>query len=133
MGSVVRLLIDQAQLVIELTAVERALAFRKESVRVPRADIRRVLLTDEPWTWLQGVRKPGTHIPRRLAAGTWVRTAGRDFVLLRGRGHDGIVITLRDHEFQRIVLSTPHAKALVEALQVAEVGTQTDVIDLVDV
>ncbi|WP_105565822.1 hypothetical protein [Microbacterium halophytorum] len=128
----VRLLIDQAQLVIELAAVERALAFRKESVRVPRADIRRVLLTDDPWTWLQGVRKPGTHIGRRLAAGTWVRTAGRDFVLLRGRGHDGVVITLRDHEFQRIVLSTPHAKALVEALQVEEVGTQTDVIDLVE-
>ena len=114
----VRLLLDQAQLVIELSAVERRLARRRESVRVPRSSIRRVQLTDDPWTWLRGVRRPGTHVPGGLAAGTWQRTAGRDFVMLRGRGQDGVVIALAaGEEFQRVLLSTSHARALVEALQ----------------
>ena len=129
----VRLLLDRSQLVIELSAVERALARRSESVRIPRASIRRINLTDDPWTWLHGVRRPGTHVPGRLAAGTWQRTAGRDFVMLRGRGRDGVVITLTaGEEFQRVILSTSHARALVDALQHDDVEAQAEVTDIAD-
>lgn len=129
----VRLLLDRSQLVIELSAAERALARRRESVRVPRESIVRVNLTDDPWTWLRGAKRPGTHIPGRLAAGTWQRTAGRDFVMLRGRGRDGVVITLTaGEEFQRVVLSTSHARALVEALQHDDVEDRADVADIAD-
>lgn len=129
----VRLLLDQERLVIELSAVERRLARRTESVRLPRASIRRVNLTDDPWTWVRGVRRPGTHIPGQLAAGTWQRTAGRDFVMLRGRRHDGVVISLTaGEEFQRVILSTSHARALVDALQHDDVESQADVTDIAD-
>lgn len=129
----VRLLLDQAQLVIELSAVERGLALRRTSVQIPRASIRRVQLTDDPWTWLRGVRMPGTHIPGVIAAGTWQRTAGRDFVMLRGRRRDGVVISLASgEEFQRVILSTSHARALVEALQRADVEAPADVAAIAD-
>ncbi|MGO1412125.1 MULTISPECIES: hypothetical protein [unclassified Microbacterium] len=127
----VRLLLDQAQLEIELSGAERVLALRKESVRVPRAAIRSVQLTDDPWTRLRGVRRPGTHIAGLLAAGSWQRTSGRDFVMLRGRARDGVVITLDDEqEFQRVLLTTSHARDLVAALRLDDVEKAADVTDL---
>ena len=129
----VRLLLDQKQLVIELSAIERRVAMRRTSLTIPRTSIERVNLTDDPWTWLRGVRRPGTHIPGQIAAGTWQRTAGRDFVMLRRRHHVGVVITRAPgEEFQRVILSTSHAYALVDALQHDDVEVQANVTDIAD-
>lgn len=117
----VRLLVDQAQLEIELSPVERALALRKDSIRIPREAIVQAQLTDDPWTWLRGVRSPGTHIPGAVAVGTWRGPAGTDFAVVRGRRLDGVVITLAEgQDFHRIILSTAHGLDLVEALHVSE-------------
>ena len=124
----VRLLLDQAQLEIELTGVERMLAKRRTSLRIPRTDIRRVHLTDDPWTWLRGAPAPGTHIPGAVAAGRWTGPAGSDFLMVRGRRLDGAVITLVDGaEFQRIVVSTAHGLALVEALALDAIDEAAEV------
>lgn len=125
------LMLDQAQLEIVLAPVERALAVRRRSVVVDRAAITRVQLTDDPWTWLRGVRAPGTYIPGTLAAGTWRSAGGKDFALIR-RNRPGVVIDLDGHdEFQRIVLSTRHGLDLVRALQ-RETGAQPeDVAEIV--
>lgn len=127
----VRLLLDQEGLEIGLSPIERLLARRRSSIRMPRAAIERLQLTDDPWTWLRGVRSPGTHVPGVVAAGRWRATSGDDFVLVRGRRFDGIVLSLdEDQEFQRIILSTAHGRALVDALRIDDVSRQTDVIDL---
>ncbi len=113
----VTLMLDQAQLEIVLAPVERAVAVRRHSVVVERSAITRVQLTDDPWTWLRGVRAPGTYIPATLAAGTWRASGGKDFALIR-RNRPGVVIDLDGHaEFQRIILSTRHGLDLVQALQ----------------
>ena len=67
----VRLLVDSDSLEVQLSTLERTLARRRESVWIERSRILRVQLTDEPFTWLRGVRAPGTHVPGRLAYGTW--------------------------------------------------------------
>lgn len=125
----VTLLLDSANLEVSLSVTERAAAFQRDNIRVARADIRKVQLTDDAWTWLRGVRKPGTQIRGTYAAGTWHSIAGTDFVLIRGR-RPGVVIDLApDAEFQRLLLSTRHGLALVEALRSDIVAQATVPVD----
>jgi len=113
----VRLLVDSDTLEVQFSPLERILACRRESVRIDRSRIARVQLTDEPFTWLRGVRAPGAHVPGRLAYGTWKSVFGNDFAAVRD-GRPGVVIELEgDDEFERIVLATKHGIGLVRALQ----------------
>ncbi|HLS92309.1 MAG TPA: hypothetical protein VK015_02220 [Microbacterium sp.] len=113
----VRLLVDSETLEVQLAPLERALAHRKESVRIDRSRIAKVQLTEDPFTWLRGVRSPGSHVPGRLAYGTWKSVFGDDFAAVR-LGRPGVVIDLAgDGEFERIVLTTRHGVGLVKALQ----------------
>lgn len=126
----VTLMLDSAHLEVVLSAAERALAVRRRSVVLDRSAITRVQLTDDPWTWLRGVRAPGTYLPATLAIGTWRYAAGKDFAVIR-RSRPGVVIDLEpDGEFQRVILSTRHGLALVQALALDTVTAQTDVAEL---
>ncbi|GGD29374.1 hypothetical protein GCM10010915_06950 [Microbacterium faecale] len=113
----VRLLVDTDTLEIQLAPLERVLARRSEIVRVERARIAKVQLTEDPFTWLRGVRSPGTHVPSRLAYGTWKSVFGDDFAAMRN-GRPGVVIDLEgDDEFERILVTTRYGIALAKALQ----------------
>jgi hypothetical protein len=130
----VTLLLDSAQLEVVLSRTERAVAFRRRNITVERSAIAKVQLTDDAWTWLRGVPDPGTYLPVAVAAGSWKSAGGRDFVLLRGR-KPSVVIDLEGHdEFQRLVLTTRHGIALVQALRLdaVELGDElADVAELV--
>ncbi|QCQ17814.1 hypothetical protein [Microbacterium sp. RG1] len=126
----VTLMLDSGHLEIVLSGAEKALAFRKRNVTLDRAAISRVQLTDDPWTWLRGVRSPGTFIPATLAIGTWRYAGGKDFAVIR-KNRPGVVIDLEgDAEFQRLVLGTRHGEALVRALRVDAGDDPTDVVEL---
>ncbi|MDJ1114326.1 hypothetical protein [Microbacterium dauci] len=126
----VTLLLDSTRLEVALTATERALSFRRESVRVERSSITKVQLVDDPWTWLRGVPSPGTVVPRTFAMGRWRSAGGDDFVLVR-RSRASVVIDLEgDPEFQRLVLTTRHGLALVQALRLDARDEPVDVVAL---
>jgi hypothetical protein len=126
----VTLMLDSAQLEIVLSAAEKALAFRKRNVIVPRSAITRVQLTDDAWTWLRGVRSPGTYVPATFASGTWRYAGGKDFALIR-RSRPAVVIDLDGHdEFQRLVLTTRHGVELAQALRVDGGDEPADVADI---
>lgn len=126
----VTLMLDSAQLEIVLSTAEKALAFRKRNVVVPRSAITRVQLTDDAWTWLRGVRSPGTYVPATLACGTWRYAGGKDFALIR-RNRPAVVIDLDGHdEFQRLVLTTRHGVELAQALRVDGGDEPADVADI---
>lgn len=119
----VRLLVDSDSLEVQLSTLERTLARRRESVWIERSRILRVQLTDEPFTWLRGVRAPGTHVPGRLAYGTGKSVFGDDFAAVR-EGRPGVVIELEgDDEFERVIVTTKHGIGLVKALQQGGVDT----------
>lgn len=124
------LLLDSTQLEIVLSATEKALAFRREPVRIDRTHISKVQLVDDPWTWLRGVPNPGTRLRGVVAMGRWRSAGGDDFVVVR-RAHAGVILDLTsDAEFSRVVLTTRHGLALVQALRL-DTGTEpTDVVDL---
>ncbi|KAA9108271.1 hypothetical protein [Microbacterium rhizomatis] len=126
----VTLLLDSAQLEVVLSGVEHALAFRKRNVMIDRSAIAKVQLTDDAWTWLRGVPGPGTHVPGTVAIGTWKHAGAADFVLIR-RHRPGVVIDLAGHdEFERIIVSTRHGLALVQALRLDVDEQAADVADL---
>lgn len=111
------MLLDQTQLEVVLSGFERTVTFQRENLRIPRESIRKVQLTDDPWTWLRGVPSPGAHVPSILAAGEWKSAGGRDLVLIRRR-QPGVVIDLDEEQhFQRLVFTTRHGLALAQALR----------------
>lgn len=124
------LLLDSAHLEVVLSVTERTLSRRSAPVRIRRADIEKVQLVDDAWSWLRGVASPGTHVRGVLAMGCWKRAGGIDFVVVR-RGRPAVVIDLRgDGEFGRVVLSTRHGFELVTALQGDTVDEPVDVVTL---
>ncbi|MEO2132582.1 MAG: hypothetical protein ABGX78_15350 [Microbacterium sp.] len=127
----VTLLLDSTHLEVALSGSERLLAFRRQNVDLPRDTIAKVQLTDDVWTWLRGVPSPGTHVRGVVAMGTWKSAGSEDFVLVRGR-RPGVVIDLEEHpDYERIVLTTRHGLALVQALRLDVEGPAEDVADLV--
>ena len=111
----VTLLLDSTQLEVVLSGAERAMSFRKGNIVIERSAITKVQLTDDAWTWLRGIPSPGTHLRGVVAMGTWRSAGGDDFALIRRR-RPSVVIDLDAHpEFQRIILTTRHGLALVQA------------------
>lgn len=125
------LLLDSARLEIVLSGAERALSFHKGNVEIERSAIAKVQLTDDPFTWLRGVASPGTHVRAVIAMGTWKTTGADDFAIIRRR-KPGVVIDLDGHpDFQRVIITTRHGLALVQALQLDIDEEPTDVVDIV--
>ena len=126
----VTLLLDSGLLEVVLSPTERLLAFHKGNVSVERTAISKVQLTDDAWTWLRGIHSPGTYIKGIAAMGTWRSTGGADFALIR-RHRAGVVIDLEGHsEFERLVLTTRHGLALVQALRLDVADEAADVAEI---
>ncbi|TFD22621.1 hypothetical protein [Cryobacterium sp. TMS1-13-1] len=104
------------RLEIHLTRAERTLALRRDSIVVQRENIRSVIITEDPWIWLRGIRSPGSMIPLVLAAGTWKFHGGKDFVSIK-RHRPAVVIDLVDEEFARVILTSQHAADFVDSLK----------------
>lgn len=126
----VTLLLDSTQLEVVLSGAERAMAFRKGNVAIERSTIAKVQLTDDAWTWLRGIPSPGTHVRGIVAMGTWKSAGAQDFAIIR-RHRPSVVIDLEGHpEFQRVILTTRHGLALVQALRLDVADKAADVVDI---
>ena len=128
----VTLLLDSTQLEVVLSGAERAMAFRKGNVAIERSTITKVQLTDDAWTWLRGVPSPGTHLKGVVAMGTWRSAGGDDFAVIRRR-RPSVVIDLEGHpEFERLILTTRHGLALVQALRLEVDEQPADVAEIAE-
>ena len=104
------------RLEIHLTRAERTLALRRESIVVQRDNIRSVIITEDPWIWLRGIRALGSIVPLVVAAGTWKFHGGKDFVSIK-RHRSAVVIDLVGEEFARVILTSQHATDLIDSLK----------------
>ena len=128
----VTLLLDSTRLEVALSFSERTLAFHKKNVLIKRSSITKVQLTGDAWNWLRGVPSPGTYLPGLIAMGTWRSASGSDFAVIRRR-RPAVVIDLEGHpDFGRVVLTTAHGVALVQALRLDEVDEAADVAELAE-
>lgn len=105
------------RLEIHLTSAEKALAFRRDDIIIPRTEIRSVAITEDAWIWIRGIRSPGAVIPLTLSVGTWKFHGGKDFLIIKGKKRSAVVIDVDGGEFSRVIVSTSHAASLVAALR----------------
>ena len=108
------------RLEIHLTPAEKVLALRREDLVIPRDSIRSVAITEDPWIWIRGIRAPGAAVPLTLAVGTWKFHGGKDFLLIKGKQRAAVVVDLEGEEYSRVIVSTPHATKLIEALRIVD-------------
>lgn len=127
----VTLLLDKTQLEVVLSPVERAASFHRSNLRIDRATIKKVQLTEDAWTWLRGVPNPGTHIPTVFAAGSWKAAGSQEFVLIRRRRPSVVIDLEGDEHYRRLILTTRHGLALTQALRLdvsAEAANVTEIV-----
>lgn len=128
----VTLLLDSTRLEIVLSGAERAMAFHKGNVAIERSTIAKVQLTDDAWTWLRGVPRPGTHLRGIVAMGTWKSAGGDDFAIIR-QHRASVVIDLEGHpDYARVIVTTRHGLELVQSLQL-DVHADDELADVVDI
>lgn len=127
----VTLLLDQTQLEVVLSPLERAATFHRENLRIARDTITKVQLTEDAWTWLRGVPNPGTHIPGVLAAGSWKAAGSLDFVLIRRRRPSVVIDLEGDEQYRRLILTTRHGLALTQALRLDVTDEPANVEEIV--
>lgn len=127
----VTLLLDQTQLEVVLSPLERAVSFHRENLRIARDTITKVQLTEDAWTWLRGVPNPGTHIPGVVAAGTWKAAGSVEFVLIRRRRPSVVIDLEGDDQYRRLVFTTKHGLALTQALRLDVSTEPADVQEIV--
>lgn len=101
---------DGLQLRLTLTAVEKC-AVGRGDLRIPRS--RLVWVTHSPDIWDQVPDRPdllGVGYPGLVIVGTVWRGSEKDLCVVHGRG-PGLVVTLRQHEFDRVLFSVPQPDA----------------------
>ena len=77
------LTVEDDELVVGLSGLERLAAFHFSSVRFPVASITDVVVESDVWKALRGIRAPGTGIPGVIAYGTRRYFGGRDRAPIR--------------------------------------------------
>lgn len=119
------------RLEIGLSRAEKVLSLRRDDIVVRRGDIQSVTITEDPGIWVRGVRAPGIGLPMLLAVGEWRYHGGKDFLAVKGRGRQAVVIDIDPSEgvedadaFSRVILTTPHAARLIKALRLDDSDDQ---------
>lgn len=111
-----RLEITPDTLLIHLTPWERFWSFkRRNPIEVPLRCIGAITNDEPSSSWLE-VRAPGTMLPGVIKAGTYYTSNGRTFWHARAN-QPYLVLDLLGHEYKRIVLTTPDALLLTEAVR----------------
>lgn len=107
--------VDQQAVHVHFTRSEKALGLLRD-LTVPRSSIVDVELTPDSRSAVRGWWRTGTSIPRLLHVGVWRQHQHRQLVVAR-RQRPGVVIRLRDHRYDDLVLAVPDARRVYESLR----------------
>lgn len=80
-----------------------------EDVSIPRDQISGAHVAQDLWDELRGVRSPGTGVPNHIMLGTSRHHGAKDFCAVYAHA-PGVVIDLRDHEFDRVLVTVEQHK-----------------------
>jgi len=130
-GTMASLRVHTDRIEVHLTTAEKTLAFRVDDIIVQREDIRSATITDDPWIWIRGIRRRGTDVPLVVAVGVWKTHGGSDFVIVKGK-RPAVVLELAGGEFTRVIVSTNHAKQLIDSLKLGELGELGEPVEPVE-
>jgi hypothetical protein len=114
---VAQLIVDGADLVLELRAVEKFWAFHGD-VRVPLRSVRRVRTPVSPWMGLRGWRSTGVAYPGLVAMGKRRHGTGYDFTLV-WKDRPTVVVELNGAAFGELTVSVDDAGDTARRLSAA--------------
>ena len=113
------LVVEGSELVVRMSAWERAAAFRGD-IRVPLDAVRAVGVEPDPWGTLRGIRAPGTGWPGVIAYGVRRMTGERpDFAAVLRRRPAVLVKLDPPAEFAQLLVSVADAEATVASVRSA--------------
>jgi hypothetical protein len=117
------LTVEDDELVVGLSGLERLAAFHFSDVRFPLASITDVEVETDVWKALRGIRAPGTGIPGVIAYGTRRHSAGRDFALVTGGHRPGLRVDFGEGSpYARLVLACADPQETAEIVRRAQRG-----------
>ena len=99
-----RITVAGSNLRLTMTRAEKLQTLHSD-IEVPLAHVASVDPTHDLWSHIRGVRAPGTGIPFRLLLATMRFKGGRDFCIAH-YGKPGVVVNLRDENFERLLVAT---------------------------
>lgn len=105
---------EDGDLVLRLSRWETLGALHGD-LRVPLGSVERVSVSPAPFRELRGMRMPGTGLPGVVALGTWRYGGGKDFAALY-RGKPGVIVSLRDGAYRRLLVSADDADAVAAGI-----------------
>jgi hypothetical protein len=89
-------------MILEVEGMHKLWAFRSR-IEVPAADVIAVRLDPRAASLPQGKRSPGTHLPGKITAGTFVEEGRTTFWDVKNP-QDALVIDLKNPTYQRFVV-----------------------------
>lgn len=114
---------DGLNLRVTLSTAERRAVHRAEFV-VPRATIESVRYDRDIWSQVRhDLTVLGLGYPRMVLWGTASNKSGQDFCILHRPG-PGLVVRLRDHPYDRVLLSMSDAEAWPLFVRLAEIAAE---------
>lgn len=109
--------IDGDDLVVEVEGLDKLLALTSR-LTIPLRNVRGA--TPDPGVAAEpkGIRAPGTHIPRVVAAGTFRRDGEKVFWDVRDP-QQAVVIELRDEDYARLIVQVDDPRATADLVAAA--------------
>ena len=101
--------------VVTMRGLDRLWALRRRVV-VPLAHVRGATADPGVTRESAGFRAPGTHVPRVITAGTYVKDGDRTFWNLRA-SQQPVVVELTGERFTRLVLGVDDARSTAERIE----------------
>jgi hypothetical protein len=107
---------DGEDLVVELSAFEKAEAIHGD-LRLPFSSVSSIDIVEDALAAVHGLRAPGTGVPGVLAIGTFRDRGTKLFAVVHHGRPGGVRVTLKNSEFDEVVIGCDDPGAVVAALQ----------------
>ena len=104
--------------VLRLTTAEKMERVHGD-IRVAASSVQSVMVVDDVIHAVHGLKMPGSRIPGVFAMGTFLSGGERVFAIVHHKMKRGVRVSLRDSDFDALIVGADDPEALVSALGLA--------------
>lgn len=109
---------DGDAVVLRLTTAEKVEGLHGD-IRVAAASVESVTVVDDVIHAVHGLKMPGSRIPGVFAMGTFISGNKKVFAIVHHKTKRGVRVSLRDSDFDALIVGADDPEALVSALGLA--------------
>ena len=105
-------------LVLRLTTAEKMEGVHGD-IRVAASSVQSVMVVDDVIHAVHGLKMPGSRVPGVFAMGTFLSGGARVFAIVHHKTKRGVKVSLRNADFDALIVGADDPEALVSALGLA--------------